>query len=84
MTWGDIDFARAYDGGEGTPADYRADPEKRPTRVFTIGYALDPQKPEEAAALKALKKIAEVSEGHFYEGTPDPIDEVFREIRKFF
>jgi Ca-activated chloride channel family protein len=62
----------------------RPDPEKRPTRVFTIGYALDPQKPEEAAALKALKKIAEVSEGHFYEGTPETIDEVFREIRKFF
>ena len=41
MTWGDIDFARAYDGGEGTPADYRADPEKRPTRKSIYNQVAD-------------------------------------------
>jgi Ca-activated chloride channel family protein len=59
-------------------------PEKRPARIFTIGYALDAKKEEEAAALKALKQIAETSEGKFYEGTPENIEEIFREIRKFF
>jgi Ca-activated chloride channel family protein len=58
--------------------------EKRPIRIFTIGYSLNEKDPEEKAALEALKKIAAVTDGKFYAGTPDNIEDVMRDIRKFF
>ena len=62
----------------------KINPEKSPVRIFTIGYALNPKRREEAEAIEALRSIADVSEGKYYEGTPDNIEEIFREIRKFF
>ncbi len=56
-------------------------PEKWPTRVFTIGYALNPKEPEEERALADLKKIAKATGGEFYQTDPKTIEKVLRAIR---
>ncbi len=51
--------------------------ETQPIRVFTIAYGDDAQK-------DVLKKIADVTQAKFYEGTPQNIVEVFKDISTFF
>lgn len=46
-------------------------------RVFTIGYG-------KGAKSDVLEKIADVTRGKYYQGTPENIDEVFKEISTFF
>jgi Ca-activated chloride channel family protein len=62
----------------------RPSPEKKPARIFTIGYALNPKEEEDAAALEALKQIAKVTEGQFFEGNPDNIEDILTLIGKYF
>ncbi|KOR27353.1 hypothetical protein TI04_13480 [Achromatium sp. WMS2] len=58
----------------------RSSPERKPVRIFTIGYALNPKVQEEAAALEILKQIAAVTEGQFFEASPDTIRKVLEKI----
>jgi Ca-activated chloride channel homolog len=58
-------------------AKIRGDAERGGVRVFTIGYGRD-------ANRKVLESIAEASQARFYEGTPENIRSVFREISTFF
>lgn len=53
------------------------DNENRAIRVFTIGYGSD-------AETSVLKKIAEATQAKFYEGKPENIREVFKDISTFF
>lgn len=53
------------------------DAESHTTRVFTIGYGSEAQAAE-------LKKIAEQTQAKYYEGKPENIREVFKEIATFF
>ena len=62
---------------EGLLQQIQFDSEKRTTRIFTIGYGKE-------ANEKALKAIADAAQGRFYQGTPQNIDAVFREISTFF
>jgi Ca-activated chloride channel family protein len=55
----------------------RFDSEGRAIRVFTIGYGSD-------AKADVLQKIADVTQGRYYDGKPDNIREVFKEISTFF
>src|SRR5262249_44344285 len=55
----------------------RFDAEKNPVRIFTIGYSSD-------ARLDVLKKIADATQARFYQGKPENIREVFKEIATFF
>lgn len=55
----------------------RFDSELRTIRVFTIGYGKDAQK-------DVLKKIADATQARFYEGKPENIREVFKDISTFF
>jgi len=55
----------------------RFDNENRAIRVFTIGYGVD-------AETSVLKKIAEATQAKFYEGKPENIREVFKDISTFF
>jgi Ca-activated chloride channel family protein len=55
----------------------RFDHETRTIRVFTIGYGAGAQK-------DILKKIAEATQAKFYEGKPENIRSVFKEISTFF
>ncbi len=57
--------------------EIRFDSEKRTIRVFTIGYGQDAQK-------EVLKKIADATQAKFYEGKPENIREVFKDISTFF
>lgn len=57
--------------------EIRYDSEKRTIRVFTIGYGQDAQK-------DVLKKIADATQAKFYEGKPENIREVFKDISTFF
>jgi Ca-activated chloride channel family protein len=54
------------------------DAERESVRVFTIGYDTQPE--DEAA----LEEIAEATKAKFFEGTPENIREVFRDISTFF
>jgi Ca-activated chloride channel family protein len=60
----------------------KPDPEKRLTPIFTIGYSLDPKKPEEKEALDALKQIAETTDGDFFIDKPETIEDLFRLLPK--
>jgi Ca-activated chloride channel family protein len=51
--------------------------ETRAIHVFTIAYGRDARK-------DILKQIAEATQAKFYEGTPQNIVEVFRDISTFF
>ena len=51
--------------------------ETRPIHVFTIAYGRDARK-------DILQKIADATQAKFYEGTPQNIVEVFRDISTFF
>jgi Ca-activated chloride channel family protein len=51
--------------------------ETRAIHVFTIAYGRDARK-------DVLKQIAEATQAKFYEGTPQNIVEVFRDISTFF
>jgi Ca-activated chloride channel homolog len=53
------------------------DNEKNTIRVFTIGYGTD-------AVKDVLKQIADATQAKFYEGAPENIQSVFREISTFF
>ena len=53
------------------------DNEKKTIRVFTIGYGSD-------AKADVLKQIADATQARFYEGTPENIQSVFKEISTFF
>jgi Ca-activated chloride channel homolog len=53
------------------------DSEKKTIRVFTIGYGSD-------AKADILKQIADATQARFYEGTPENIQSVFKEISTFF
>jgi Ca-activated chloride channel homolog len=55
----------------------RFDNEGRPVRVFTIGYGAD-------ARAQELQAIADATQGRYYEGKPENIREVFKEISTFF
>jgi Ca-activated chloride channel homolog len=55
----------------------RFDSEKHTIRVFTIGYGAD-------AVKDVLKSIADATQAKFYEGTPQNIQSVFKEISTFF
>ncbi|MDB6172835.1 MAG: hypothetical protein JWL59_2146 [Chthoniobacteraceae bacterium] len=55
----------------------RSDNENSSIRVFTIGYDAEAQK-------EVLKKIADATQARFYEGNPQNIREVFKEIATFF
>jgi Ca-activated chloride channel homolog len=55
----------------------RFDNETRTIRVFTIGYGSDAKK-------DVLKMIADATQAKFYEGTPENIQSVFKEISTFF
>ena len=55
----------------------RFDSEGRSVRVFTIGYGADARAAE-------LQAIAEATQGRYYEGKPENIREVFKEISTFF
>ncbi len=46
-------------------------------RIFTIGYG-------SGARADVLEKIADVTRGKYFKGTPQNIDEVFKEISTFF
>ena len=58
-------------------ARIQVDAEKKGVRVFTIGYGAEAQK-------DVLKRIAEATQARFYEGKPENIREVFKEIATFF
>jgi hypothetical protein len=51
--------------------------ETRAIHVFTIAYGRDARK-------DVLQQIAEATQAKFYEGTPQNIVEVFRDISTFF
>lgn len=55
----------------------RFDNEKNTIRVFTIGYGQD-------AVKDVLKSIADATQAKFFEGTPENIQSVFKEISTFF
>jgi len=55
----------------------RSDSEHKSIRVFTIGYGKDAKK-------EILQKIANDTQAKFYEGTPQNIREVFKDISTFF
>ncbi len=55
----------------------RFDNEGKTIRVFTIGYGTDAKK-------DVLKQIADATQARFYEGTPENIQSVFKEISTFF
>lgn len=55
----------------------RFDNEGRSVRVFTIGYGSDARAAE-------LQAIADATQGRYYEGKPENIREVFKEISTFF
>src|SRR5262249_36643883 len=55
----------------------RFDSEGRSVRVFTIGYGSD-------ARAQELQAIAEATQGRYYEGKPENIREVFKQISTFF
>jgi Ca-activated chloride channel family protein len=55
----------------------RFDAERQPIRIFTIGYGSE-------ARNDILKKIADATQAKSYEGKPENIHEVFRDIATFF
>ena len=55
----------------------RFDNEKSTIRVFTIGY-------DSGGQADVLKKIADATQAKFYEGKPENIREVFKDISTFF
>ncbi len=55
----------------------RFDSEKQTIRVFTIGY-------DSGGQADVLKKIADATQAKFYEGKPENIREVFKDISTFF
>ncbi len=58
-------------------ARIRSDNETKTIRVFTIGY-------DSGAQQDVLKKIADATQARFYEGKPENIREVFKDISTFF
>jgi len=55
----------------------RFDGERQPVRVFTIAYGKEAQK-------DVLQQIAEATQGRAFEGKPENIRQVFRDISTFF
>jgi hypothetical protein len=55
----------------------RLDSEKRPIRVFTIGYGKD-------AVTSVLQSIADSTQARFFSGTQKNIQTVFKDISTFF
>jgi Ca-activated chloride channel family protein len=57
--------------------EIKFDPEKSPTRVFTIAYGRD-------ANREVLKKIAEATKAKTYDGDPKNILKIFQDVATFF
>jgi Ca-activated chloride channel family protein len=55
----------------------RFDGERRSVRVFTIAYGKD-------ARRDVLQQIAEATQGRAFEGKPEDVRQVFRDISMFF
>jgi Ca-activated chloride channel family protein len=55
----------------------KLDPEKRPIRVFTIGYGAEANK-------DVMRRIADATQAASYEGKPENIRAVFKDISTFF
>jgi Ca-activated chloride channel homolog len=55
----------------------RFDGERRPVRVFTIGYGKE-------ARRDVLERIADATQARYFDGKPEDIRVVFREISTFF
>ena len=55
----------------------RFDGERRTVRVFTIAYGKDAKK-------DVLQQIAEATQGRAFDGKPENIRQVFRDISMFF
>jgi Ca-activated chloride channel family protein len=55
----------------------RFDSEGHGIRIFTIGYGTD-------ARTDVLQKIADATQGRYYDGKPENIRDVFKEISTFF
>ncbi len=58
-------------------SEVRTDAESRSIRIYTIAYGSD-------ARRDLLKEIADATQGKSYEGTPQNIVDVFRDISTFF
>lgn len=58
-------------------AAVRSDGETRNVRIFTIGYGRE-------AMRDVLQKIADQTQAKYYDGTPENIRQVFKEIATFF
>jgi Ca-activated chloride channel family protein len=58
-------------------AAIKATPERETVRIFTIGYGRD-------ADSSVLKKISDATQAKSYDGKPENIREVFRDISTFF
>lgn len=58
-------------------ANVRFDAERRTTRVFTIGYGAE-------ANADILRRIADATQAKYFDGSPQNIRSVFREISTFF
>jgi Ca-activated chloride channel family protein len=63
-------------------AKVKIDNEKRTTRIYTIAYAADAS--EAAIYEKILKLIAEATQAKSYNGTPENIKTIFKDIATFF
>jgi Ca-activated chloride channel family protein len=62
---------------DGLLGKIRSDAESKSIRVFTIAYGKDAER-------KVLQQIANATQGKAYDGTPQNIVEVFRDISTFF
>jgi Ca-activated chloride channel family protein len=57
--------------------EIKFDPEKSPTRVFTIAYGRD-------ASREVLKKIADATKAKTYDGDPKNVLKIFNDVATFF
>jgi len=58
-------------------AEVKSDNERKNVRIFTIGYGSEANK-------DVLKGIADATQAKYYDGTPENIREVFKDISTFF
>src|SRR5262249_32789847 len=67
-------------------AKIKFDPEKRPTRVFTICYGSSLKKPsdEELRLRKVLEGISEATRARSYNADPKNVRQVFMDVSTFF
>ena len=75
--WEKIDAGLVTAIVRGDVAAVKAEDETQRVRVFTIGYG-------QGAKADVLKQIAEASGGAYFEGKPENIRQVFKDISTFF